>query len=278
MDLKKISLYLKERKAVRFLLSPIVNIKKAINRRNFSKSKDAATIRMFKNTHLGERCFIIGNGPSLTPEDLTLLKNEFTFASNRIYYMFDRTKWRPSVYMCSDADVLIEEISTIKKLQLPNKFVSLTAKKFGRRQEDNINYFFIDGKFLLDKKQDVQTEVSEDVSHHFSKTRTVTCSAIEFAIYMGFKKIYLLGCDHSYAITQYSDGRIVKNENVNNYFKGMEGSQSIAIHPIDKATECYHVCRDYADAHGIMIYNATRGGKLEVFERVSLDDVMEVNI
>jgi hypothetical protein len=38
--------------------------------------------------------------------------------------------------------------------------------------------------------------------------------------------------------------------------------------------EAYKNARDYCDTHGIQIYNATRGGKLEVFERVALEDVL----
>ena len=34
-------------------------------------------LRSLKNIHSGKRCFIIGNGPSLTPGDLDLIKNEY---------------------------------------------------------------------------------------------------------------------------------------------------------------------------------------------------------
>jgi len=35
----------------------------------------------------------------------------------------------------------------------------------------------------------------------------------------------------------------------------------------------FEKAKEYADGHGIKIYNATRGGKLEVFERVNFDDL-----
>ena len=38
----------------------------------------------------GQRCFIVGNGPSLTIEDLEKIKNEFCFAANRIYTLYDK--------------------------------------------------------------------------------------------------------------------------------------------------------------------------------------------
>ena len=34
------------------------------------------------NTHAGERCFILGNGPSLRKIDLSILQNEFVFTVN----------------------------------------------------------------------------------------------------------------------------------------------------------------------------------------------------
>lgn len=35
----------------------------------------------------------------------------------------------------------------------------------------------------------------------------------------------------------------------------------------------YQAARRYAETHGIKIYNATRGGELEVFERVDFDSL-----
>ncbi|GAG01888.1 unnamed protein product, partial [marine sediment metagenome] len=43
--------------------------------------------------------FIIGNGPSTTPEILDLLKTKFTFGMNRIAMLYDRTDWRPLYYI-----------------------------------------------------------------------------------------------------------------------------------------------------------------------------------
>src|SRR5699024_7865108 len=61
-----------------------------------------ARIEALRNCHKGERCFIIGNGPSLRAEDLDKLKNEITFACNRINLIFDQTDWRPTYYCITD--------------------------------------------------------------------------------------------------------------------------------------------------------------------------------
>ena len=44
-------------------------------------------MREFKNLHEGQRCVIVGNGPSLKKMDLGFLSNEIAFGLNRIYLL-----------------------------------------------------------------------------------------------------------------------------------------------------------------------------------------------
>ncbi len=46
---------------------------------NVPITKNNYKILKYKNMYRGKRCFIIGNGPSLKPEDLARLKGEFTY-------------------------------------------------------------------------------------------------------------------------------------------------------------------------------------------------------
>ena len=80
---------------------------------------------------------------------------------------------------------------------------------------------------------------------------------------MGFKEIYLLGTDCNYTIGSY-----------NNHFGG-DGKPDLIDHSISSMLKGYQMCRDYADKHDLKIYNATRGGMLEVFERVDFDSLFE---
>ena len=50
----------------------------------FKRSKEQ--LKSLHNKFAGKRCFIVGNGPSLNKLDLNLLKDEFSFAVNSIYY------------------------------------------------------------------------------------------------------------------------------------------------------------------------------------------------
>lgn len=58
-----------------------LNIIKSKNQQVFNSIKNNAK---FHNMHLGERCFVLGNGPSLKDVNFSLLKDEFVFTCNRI--------------------------------------------------------------------------------------------------------------------------------------------------------------------------------------------------
>ena len=76
-----------------------------------------------KDTHKGQRAFIIGNGPSLKQTDLTKLKNEFTFGMNRIYLMFPELGFTTSC-LVSINDLVIEQCAAeMAALDLP-KFLA----------------------------------------------------------------------------------------------------------------------------------------------------------
>ena len=61
----------------------------------------------YHNKHRGRRCFLIGNGPSLKQTDMSRLKGEFTFGTNRIYLMFPELGF-PTTYYLSINSLVIE--------------------------------------------------------------------------------------------------------------------------------------------------------------------------
>ncbi|MBO7254734.1 MAG: hypothetical protein J6V36_05480, partial [Clostridia bacterium] len=71
---------------------------------NFEKTKYGRKLAKLKDSHKGERCFIIGNGPSLSVNDLNKIyeKNIPTFSTNRIFKLFEKTDWRPTYYVSED--------------------------------------------------------------------------------------------------------------------------------------------------------------------------------
>ena len=266
-------------KLVRVAVYPIETIHRYLLQREYQNSEDSRYLKSLHDKFHGERCFIIGNGPSLRPEDLDKLVGEVSFAANRIYHIFSQTIWRPTFYVSTDNDVISAEIGQIKASGTYEKFLNYKAKKYGRVAADNLHYINVNGLFKINKNDVCPDKVSNDLSHHCSQFGTVTANSIELAIYMGFSEIYLLGVNHSYSVTMGKDGKTNRDESVkSNYFAGIENTQGHAGLPVmftDASNNAYVLLKKYADGKGIKIFNATRGGKLEVFERVDFDKLME---
>lgn len=217
-------------------------------------------LKQYKNIHKGEDCFVLGNGPSLRKEDLDRLHRigAISMASNGIYKVFDATKWRPNYYVIGDAIVYEKN-----KDMLPMDATYFIRDFYGNSGLDgNVAWYNSKGE----KFYPGYPKFSDDLVLGVYGGRTVTYDMLQIAVYMGFRNIYLIGVDfswgedgkstHFYASKQ--EDRMVKN----------------AVEYRDEVEHAYLSARYYADSHDINIYNATRGGNLEVFERKNLDDVL----
>ena len=124
------------------------------------------------------------------------------------------------------------------------------------RRDDSIDFGFYD-------------ELSEKVTCN----GTVTISAIQFAVYMGYTEIYLIGVDHSYSKIIDSNGNVIEDKSVKDYFDNNydDGIKTELVHNMDDATKSFLRTKKHFSKKNIKIHNATRGGKLEVFPRVDLD-------
>ncbi len=226
-------------------------------------------ILAFKDTKRGEKCFIIGTGPSLTAEDLDVLKanNIDTFGTHRIFTTFKKTDWRPTYYVAQDYP-LIENISEeIKDIDCKNKFLPAAfIDIFGNKEE--YNYFVL--REYADSKKKIH--FSKKADKYLFQGFTVAYASIQLACFMGYSKIYLLGVDHNYSAYMDKDGNVVSDDKIKDYF-GNENYENIALPRLDDSTRGYLRAKIYADENNIKIFNATRGGKLEVFERVDFDSL-----
>lgn len=235
--------------------------------KNFEKTKYGKQIASFKNAHEGESCFVIGNGPSLTVEDLDVLykNNMASFASNNILKLFEKTQWRPKYYVCEDILVLKDIEQKISSADLENKFIPINYHWF-----DDIN---------IDKAKYFYQSFSPDVVFSYNAAKSVVCkgtvttTCIQLAAFMGYKNIYLLGVDHNYSKTVDNAGNITVDNSVKDYFddeyaKTMEKKM---IPNLEATTRAYEQVKECCDKIGVNVFNATRGGKLEVYPRADFD-------
>ncbi len=246
---------------------------------DFENSRYGKNLKKFKNTHNGECCFLIGNGPSLNGADLTKLKqnNIFTFAANRVFNIFSDTDWKPDVYVCEDEFILAEIYDSLGKYILGEVFVPIFAKWYKNIKVEGANYYlqhFNKDERLATGRPDF---FSDNIADHICARSSVLLTCAQIAMYMGFDELYLIGVDHSYSHMFDKDGNLIVDESVKDHFGNQKNgtSETKGIFNVDATTRGFMDLKEYADLHNVKVFNATRGGKLEVFPRVDFDSLFD---
>lgn len=223
----------------------------------FREKGQYSYLKKYKDLHKGERCFIVGTGPSLTKADMDLIKNEKIFGVNALCLW---TEYIQNInYFCIGDDVAYKKLY---RLLPEDTFVSsqcLNSSYKGKNfQPLPVNRFSSFWPYSNKK-------FSIDASKKIYSFNSVIFLAIQLAIYMGFQKIYLLGVDCNYRSTKmYSVDHGIRHSG--EYMKDA-GEEMI---------ENFKFVRTYLkEKHiDVSIYNATNGGMLEVFPRVKLKEVI----
>lgn len=220
-------------------------------------------LKRYQDKYQGKRCFIIGNGPSLKDTDLSLLKSEYTFGMNRIYLAFGEWGFQTS-FLVSVNDLVIEQCrSDFKDLKMP-KFFSWHSK----------------GLLFPDSKPDVNThflyttytgpKFNDRITNRFWEGATVTYVCLQLAFCMGFSEVYLIGVDHSFDTKGTANQTIVSSGDDPNHFspdyfgKGFRWQ----LPDLNTSETAYRVAKSAFSSAGRKVFDATVGGKLDVFPKI----------
>lgn len=218
-----------------------------------------------------ERAFIVGNGPSLNVTDLHQLKDEVTFCVNGFFLKMPELDWIPTFYVVEDHLVAEDRAAELNKLKGPTKLFPTYLGYCLEEQDDTI--FF---NHRARKSYPHGFDFSTDASKITYTGCTVTFTCMQLAHYLGFKEIYLVGVDASYAIpddverqNSYGTGVFDMNSDDPNHFHSDYFGKGYRWHDpqVDMMIEAYAEARRVTDASGRRIFNATVGGNLETFER-----------
>lgn len=254
------------REKIRFGLSMvIVNI-------SGKAKKSKRILEEYRDKYKGQRCFIVCNGPSLTSFDLDMLKDEVTIASNRVYDIFSQTDWRPTFWAIFDVGVIKIDGAVEGSNSIPAEMKFTRDKGYldFRKIKEPLCYIHSwDSRNYLKHPQ-----FSEDLTKGIYGIATVTYNLIQIARFMGFEKIYIIGADHYYRNMEKKDGKVIVDPKVKSYFGDVKDTSVQAPVGVWEMETAYEYAERYSRTHGFRIYNATRGGHLEVFERVNLDEVL----
>ena len=221
-------------------------------------------LRSLRNKYSNKRCFVIGNGPSLNKTDLSRLKNEYTFGTNRIYLLFDELGFSTTFYIAIDALILKQYKSDINELS-NTKFI-MWKNRHEIVFKSNVIFF----------EQDLEVCFKSDPIKKLYTSGTVTYIAMQLAYYMGFNPVILVGVDNSYKTYRTTTEKVKKlkyksgNHFAPNYFK----KGHVWVPPDRQKQELgYRMAKYVYEKSGRKIIDATIGGNLNLFPKVEYDSL-----
>ena len=234
----------------------------ALSRRRAESAKGLAEM---KNRHRGRRGFIIGNGPSLRKTDLSRLRNEITFGMNRIYLLFDEIGFPTTYYLAVNTLVIEQCAAEIRNLSIP-KFVTWRGRKWLKDDPDVV---------FLDTDYTGPDSFSRDVTGRVFEGSTVTYVALQLAYHLGLEEVILIGVDHSFKTTGAPNVTVTSSGDDPDHFSPEYFGKGFRWQLPDlRASErAYSRAKRAFEADGRRIFDATIGGNLEVFPKVSYDQL-----
>jgi hypothetical protein len=217
-----------------------------------------------RDSRRGERCFIIGNGPSLKNTDLSKLRDETTFGLNRIYLLFPELGF-PTTYLVTINKLVIEQCADELLAAPTTKFLPWTLRKY-------LNPAKLESTVFIRSDRD-QPGFSDDARLPMWAGATVTYAAMQLAYHMGFGEVILIGVDHSFTTQGKPHTAIVSegddpNHFAPNYFgKGFKWQ----LPDLETSEIAYGMAKQAFEADGRKILDATIDGKLLVFEKADYE-------
>ena len=222
-------------------------------------------LERLKGAFEGRRCFVIGNGPSLQSMDLSPLRDEVTFGLNRMYLLFEKLGFA-TTFLVSVNRYVKEQSGQEIVAQPCQKFLSWEGSRLAPASDD-LTYLrtLSQPGFSLDPARNGLWEGA-----------TVTYVALQLAYYFGFSEVVLIGVDHAFT-TKGEPNKLVTSEagDPNHFDPAYFGKgYRWQLPDLETSELAYEMARRQFEADGRRIVDATAGGKLEVFEKVSYADVL----
>ena len=93
---------------------------------------------------------------------------------------------------------------------------------------------------------------------------------------MGFSEVALVGCDHNFVTKGISNAIVLSEEKDENHFDPNYFAGGVRWQlPDIAASECYYILANTIFTENKRkVFNATDGGKLEIFPRIALEEFL----
>ena len=228
-------------------------------------------LRSVKGSQAGRKAVVLCNGPSLLETDFDRLaaSGAYVIGLNKINLLFDKTDLRPDAIVAVNAHVIEQNADFFNETEIP-LFLSHQNHRKGHhvKPRPNIAHLCVNDGGL---------GPMSDVTYAIHEGCTVTPPALQLAVHLGCSSIGIVGCDHNFATKGEAHKAVKAGDTDPNHFdpKYFSGGVTWQLPDLLGSEVSYMRTRLMAERNGIGIWNCTAGGKLEVFERQSLEDFLD---
>jgi len=221
-------------------------------------------LRALKDSHRGERCFVVGNGPSLKTMDLSKLRGEFSFGFNRIFLAAAELGFTPSCLVSINDLVIEQSVAELQALKMPKFFAWRARKWLDMDADTHFIYTSYTGPGF-----------SRDVTGRVWEGATVTNVALQLAYHMGFARVILIGVDHNFASQGKPNTTVVSTGEDPNHFSGAYFGKGFRwqLPDLETSERGYRNARQAFEAGSRQVVDATVGGKLTIFPKVDYNSL-----
>lgn len=225
--------------------------------------RSASALENLRDCHAGDRCFILGNGPSLTKLDLSRLKAEHTFGLNRGYLLFDKLGFATSYHVCINALVAAQFAPELGTLDSRKVFAWSVREHFAA------------GTDITFVRTMDRPHFSTNPAHGVWDGSTVTYVALQLAFFFGFTEVVLIGVDHNFATKGPANTTVTSTSRDASHFDPSYFGPGVRWQLPDLARSeiAYQMAHDHFTRAGRRVLDATLDGKLRVFDKVRYDSL-----
>lgn len=213
----------------------------------------------------GQTAWLIGNGPSVRVADLDRLADRVTFGFNRLYLAYDQTRLRPTYTVTGDQQMIEDFGDEILARSSGTIFVSaaeapdLTGSYQWVRQAPVFPHLF-----------------SRDAPRIVTAGGSSLYIAMQIGFWLGIRRFYIYGADFRFSFQRNADRdpyRAATGEG-NHFIANYRSGLAWCPPAFETITGAFLAARQIMESEGGFIRNATRGGALDLFERIDFDDAI----
>ncbi len=207
---------------------------------------------------------VVGNGPSLNKTPLDKIGDSFvSIGMNKINLIYENTSWRPEIITCVNGFVINQNKDYFNKTERV-LILPIRALYLGIKPRKNI--LFVN---LKD-----QEKVESNIEKVVSSGCTVTFTALQIAAYLNPQSVNIVGVDHSFVVKKGPQVQKFEGDDVNHFHKDYFKGRYWGLPDLEGSEKLYYITRQYFESRNIPITDYTVDGKLEIFEKGQIQDLV----